>query len=403
MRIHFINRFFYPDHSATSQILSDLAFHLAARGETVHVITSRLSYEDPSTVLAASDDVRGVRICRVATTRFGRAKLFGRALDYVSFHLAAGWAAWRSVRRGDILVAKTDPPLISVVAMVVARLRGARLVNWLQDIFPEVATTLGVPVGQGFVGSATATLRDASLRAAHYNVVLGDRMAELLDRRGIARDRIVIIPNWADDNAIVPIAASSNALSREWGLTGKFVVGYSGNLGRVHEFGTILDAAALLKDDPRILFLFVGSGAQSDTVRRKVAERDLKNFVFYPYQPRERLPWSLGAASLHLVTLRPDMEGLIVPSKFYGIAAAGRPVAFVGDDNGEIAQIVRRHDCGDSFNVGDATGLASYIRKLADAPQEVNRLGENARAALDAHYSQATAMKKWEAMLSTIS
>ena len=402
MRIHFINRFFFPDHSATSQILTDLAFHLAQKGDTVSVITSRLFYEDPTAILPSSEYINGVHVRRIATTRFGRDRLLGRALDYVSFHFSAGWAAWRTVRRGDILVAKTDPPLISVVAMAVARLRGARLVNWIQDVFPEVATTLGVGIGQGLLGTVSAAMRDASLRAARCNVVLGERMADLLVQRGIARERIVTIPNWADDVVIVPIISAVNELAADWGLTGKFVVGYSGNLGRVHEFGTILDAARILKDDSRIVFLFVGSGAQSEAVKREVAERNLRNFVFRPYQPRERLSWSLGASNLHLVSLRPDMEGLIVPSKFYGVAAAGRPVAFVGDKNGEIAQIVRRHDCGASFAVGDAGGLASYIRKLADEPEEAARLGTNARAALDANYSQAKAMQKWEIMLSTI-
>jgi colanic acid biosynthesis glycosyl transferase WcaI len=399
MRLVFVNRFFHPDHSATSQLLTDLAFHFAAQGVAVRVITSRLRYDDASAMLPALEETCGVTISRVWSTRFGRGNLRGQAIDYLSFYFSAGWMTARLLRSGDVLIAKTDPPLLSILAMAVARLRGAKLVNWLQDIFPEVAGALRVRIGRGRLGTWTAALRDCSLRAAQVNVVLGERMAELLWRRGIPKERISIIHNWADDQAIVPVESAANPLIDEWGLSGRFVVGYSGNLGRVHEFDTILEAAALLQHDRQVVFLFVGSGAQSSMVEAEVSRRGLDNFVFRPYQPRERLSFSLGAATLHLVSLRPAMEGLIVPSKFYGIAAAGRPTAFIGDRDGEIGRMLRRHNCGQSFAVGDASGLAEFIRALASDPSEVRCLGRNARHALEANYSQANAFKAWEEML----
>lgn len=402
MAVYFVNRFFYPDHSATSQMLSDLAFHLARCGVSVCVITSRLRYDDPSAMLAPCEKIRGVDIRRVATTRFERGNLLGRTFDYLSFYFSAAWVALRLVRRGDVLVAKTDPPLIAVAAMAVAWLRGARLINWLQDVFPEVAGALGLRVGRGRIGALIAAVRDGSLRAARCNVVLGERMAESIEKRGIPRGRIAIIPNWSDDRAVVPVAASANPLVTDWGLAGKFVVGYSGNLGRAHEFGTMLDAAGLLQDDSRVIFLVIGSGARLGQVKDEVAQRGLRNFMFQPYQPREQLAFSLGAADLHLVTLQPALEGLIVPSKFYGIAAAGRPAAFIGNQNGEIARILRRHDCGSSFSVGDHRGLADYIRALSRDRDEVLRLGRNGRAALEANYSQARAFEAWEKILGIV-
>ena len=398
-RIVFINRYFYPDHSATSQMLSDLAFFLAESGREVCVVASRQRYDFPDAWLASREMVRGVEVHRVRTTRFGRANLVGRALDYLTFYLSAAWVAFRLVRHGDVVVAKTDPPLISLVAMIVSKLRGAHLVNWLQDVFPEVAGALGMRLGRGRIGALIAAVRDCSLRAARCNVVLGERMAESVERRGIPRERIAVIPNWADDRVIVPVAASANPLVTDWGLAGKFVAGYSGNLGRAHEFGTILDAAGLLQDDSRVIFLVIGSGARLGQVKDEVAQRGLGNFVFQPYQPREQLAFSLGAADLHLVTLQPALEGLIVPSKFYGIAAAGRPVAFIGDKDGEIARIVCKYDCGRSFSVGDSAGLAAYVRALAQDRGEVARLGGNARAALESNFSQAKAFDAWEKVL----
>ena len=147
-RIFFLNRFFYPDHSATSQILGDLAFYLAERGHAVHVFTSRQRYDDPSAQLPAAESVDGVAIHRLSTTQFGRGALVGRGFDYFSFYAAM----WRSVlawtEPGDIVVAKTDPPLLGVPVMQAVGRRGLHLVNWLQDLYPEVASNLGVPVCQ---------------------------------------------------------------------------------------------------------------------------------------------------------------------------------------------------------------------------------------------------------------
>src|ERR1039458_3321864 len=139
MRVIFLNRYFYPDHSATSQMLSDLAFFLAGAGHAVCVVTSCQRYDDAAAVLPARELIDGVEVHRVRTTRFRRDKLVGRAARYATFYLAAGWRLWRIARAGDVIVAKTDPPLISVVAALVARGRGAPVGNSAQDVFPAVA------------------------------------------------------------------------------------------------------------------------------------------------------------------------------------------------------------------------------------------------------------------------
>jgi len=149
MKIVFLNRYFFPDHSATSQLLSDLTFHLASQGREVHVITSRQLYDEPDTPLLSKEVVNGVMVQRVWTSRFGRGSLPGRALDYLTFYLSTLFALLRTVSRGDIVVAKTDPPLLSLVVAPVAWLKGARLVNWLQDVFPEVAGAVGMVWARG--------------------------------------------------------------------------------------------------------------------------------------------------------------------------------------------------------------------------------------------------------------
>ncbi len=395
MKTIFINRFFHPDHSATSQMLSDLAFGLATQGHEIHVITSRQRYDNPAADLPPDEAINGVRIHRVRTPRFGRGNLLGRALDYLGFYVAASTRLLRLARRDDVIVAKTDPPLISVPAALVARLRGARLINWLQDLFPEVARALGV---RGLPYGALTALRDWSLRRAEHNVVIGERMAGLLRDRGIPPGQIHLIPNWADGEAIRPVAAADNPLRRDWQLDDKFVVGYSGNLGRAHEFDTILQAATLLAEEPHIRFLFIGDGAQAQRVREAATTHCLDNILFRPYQPRERLHLSLSASDVHLVVLRPELEGLIVPSKYYGIAAAGRPAIFIGDTGGEIARILQDSESGYAVKSGDATGLAGVIRTLDDAGKR-EALGRRAREHFERHNRFPIALQRWRELL----
>ena len=397
MKIVFLNRYFHPDHSATSQMLSDLAFHLARQGRLVHVIASRQRYDDAAAALAPFELVHGVAVHRVWSTCFGRDRLPGRALDYLSFILSAALRLVRLLRRGDVVVAKTDPPLISVPAAFVARLRGAHLVNWLQDLFPETAGRLGLRLAAGPLGTCMRGWRNLSLRLAQVNVVVGERMRSVIE--GLAPGSAEVIHNWADASAIRPIAHDANPLRVPWGLEGKFVIGYSGNMGRAHEFRTVLDAITCLRREPGIVFLFIGDGSQRGLLEQVAEARGLTNVMFRPYQSRSTLSESLSAADVHLVSLRPELEGLVVPSKFYGVAAAGRPVIFVGDPAGELARLITGQGCGLVVAAGDAAALAGTIRSLRDDPARVAAMGHAARHLLETRFDQRIAMRRWADVL----
>lgn len=406
MRLIFLNRFFWPDLSATSQMLSDLAFGLASAepARDVLVITSRLCYDDPARTLPANEQAQGVRIVRVWTSRFGRAFLPGRAIDYLTFYVSAALMLARMARRGDVVIIKTDPPLLSLVAHPVARLKGARVVNWLQDIYPEVAQALGVARGPlGLVARLLKPLRDASLRRADANVVLGRRMAARVHSAAPRHRAIVDIPNWADGAIIKPVPHAANALRTSWGLADAFVVAYSGNLGRAHETATLLTAMDAVERMPapsqRIVWLFIGGGAQFEALKTEAARRGLRNILFQPYQPRERLAESLSVADVHLISLQPALEGLIVPSKLYGILAAGRAALFIGDAEGEVARVLAEHACGATVGIGEGQALAQRLAAWSEEPSQVAAMGGNARAAFEAHYDKAFALTRWQALI----
>jgi glycosyltransferase involved in cell wall biosynthesis len=402
MRIIFINRFFSPDHSATSQLVSDLAFFLAGRGHAVAAITSRLRYDGPDASLKPCERVRGVEVHRVWSSRFGRSFLPGRAIDYLTFYLSTAWRLWRVARAGDVIVAKTDPPLVSVAGGWVAGRRGARLVNWVQDLFPEVAVALGIGMNRGPLTNLLARARDASLRKAVANVAIGEGMRRRLLGLGADEGRVHVIHNWSDDERIRPLPAEPNPLRTEWGLEHRFVVGYSGNLGRAHEHGTLLAAAEALRGERDIVFLFIGGGTCMERLRVEAGARGLSNLIFRPYQPVERLGESLAVPDVHLVVLRPEMEGLVVPSKFYGIAAAGRPAVYVGDRAGEIAALLTEGQAGLVVAQGDGEALAGAILGLRGDAALRERMGRNARALCVARFSRRAALEQWEALLEAV-
>jgi glycosyltransferase involved in cell wall biosynthesis len=232
-------------------------------------------------------------------------------------------------------------------------------------------------------------------------------MAERLGKEGAQASRIAIIPNWANGDLVRPIDALNNPLRKDWGLDGKFVAGYSGNLGRVHELDAIIEAMAELADtglteDRPIAFLFIGGGALYPRLHREIARRGWTNVQFQPHQPAEQLAESLSVPDIHLISLRPEFEGLVVPSKLYGILAAGRPALFIGDKDGEVARLLRQADCGITVHPSEGKALAKHIADLAMDPLRVAAMGQRARSAFEMHFDKAISLAEWMRCLAAV-
>ena len=282
-------------------------------------------------------------------------------------------------------------------------MRGARVVPWVQDLYPEIAVAFGMKAAGGPVGAVLRALRNWSFRRSEWVVAIGDLMAERIAAMGVRRDRIAIIPNWSNDVDITPAPTRSPELRRDWGIDrDAFVLEYSGNLGRAHEYDTVLGAARLLSARADIVFLFIGGGHMSEQLAGKVAAAGLSNFRFAPYQPRERLSESLGAGDAHWVSLRPEFEGLVVPSKVFGICAAARPVIAVCAAEGELPRLLPPGTACLTVVPGDARGLANAILLLADDRARGEAIGTAARAALERDYSKARAFERWATLLDDI-
>jgi glycosyltransferase involved in cell wall biosynthesis len=298
----------------------------------------------------------------------------------------------------------TDPPLIGIPALLIAKLRGARCIHWLQDIFPEVAERLGV-LRSRHLSFLLKGMRNWSLRHGDGSVVIGKSMAALLV--SATAHPPYVIPNWAlEERAAGDEYLDSSAthpLRVIWALENALVVGYSGNMGRAHQLNDLVGAAISLRNQRHLRFLLIGEGAQKAALEARVREAALTNVLFRPYQPRSRLRESLTLPDIHIVSLDAQLEGTIVPSKFAGVVAMGRPVIWIGSSLGEIGTMVREYECGIVVPPGDEIALSRTIAGLcedfANGGARLKSMSANSSRLWNARFRRDQALGAWATVI----
>jgi glycosyltransferase involved in cell wall biosynthesis len=391
-----LNQYYAPDEAATSQLLTDLGAGLASAGHDVKAICGRRSYADPAKRYAARELIDGVEVRRAWMTGFGRNSGLGRIVDYLTF-LAGACRLLLASRRPDLVISLSTPPMVSTLGWLAARLRGARSFYWVMDVYPDLAFELGVLKQGSPAGRLFAAITRMTLRRSDAVVALGESMAARLRSAGVARP--ATIHNWADELAIGPGEGGEDDLRSRWGWQDRFVVQYSGNMGLAHEFDTVLEAASLLSDRPSVLFAFIGDGPRRKEVEEEVRRRGLQNVRFKPYVPRKMLCGSLKAGDLHIVTLRRRMPGLLVPSKIYGILAAGRPTLYVGPADGEVFDIIASGRCGVRADNGDAEAVAREILRYERSEELREEQGRRARKLFEERFTKEHGLNAFKRLI----
>jgi glycosyltransferase involved in cell wall biosynthesis len=384
VKICFFNRSYWPDQAATGQLLTELAEDLVAgHGCEVSVVAGRAlnGRERGRAGLrpVATEERNGVRILRANGTALPRHRFVGRASNYLTYFVSACVATWM-LGPQDIVVSLTDPPILGLAALRTARRAGARFVFLCEDVFPDVAVLLD-DFRNETVNRMLDRINRYLLREADAIVALGDRMKQrLVEEKGADPARIHVIHNWADCQAITP-KSKDNAFARANDLTDRFVLMHSGNVGLSQNLDLLIEAAARLTSRERLVIAIVGDGARRRTLEAMVRSRGLANVRFFPYQAKEQLDDSFATADAFLVSLKPGLEGYIVPSKVYGILASGRPFVAAVDPSCEAAAIVREHHCGAIAAPDEPDALVASIVALCDDPAAARAMGENARRA----------------------
>jgi len=319
----------------------------------------------------------GVDVFRARGSRLSKRRFAGRFTNYMTYFASACLAGMR-LDRPDLIVALTDPPIIGLAACLASRRYGVPFVMSYRDVFPEVARLL-----EDFhIESVNAILQRVNrFLVAHADrvIALGESMRRrLIDGKGAEPRKTVVIPDWADCEAIVP-SPKRNAFSEAHGLADKFVVMHAGNLGLSQNLESVVGAAAYLLDLPDLVLVFVGEGVKKPALQVIARDRGLANVRFLPYQPKSDLSNTFAAADCFVVSLIVGLSGFIVPSKLYGILAAGRPYVAAMERDSEAVRIAEQEGCGLVADPGSPESLAGQIRAMYVNRDVTRQMGERAR------------------------
>ena len=414
-----VNQSFWPDIVATAQQAHDLAKYLSAEGNQVTVVASRSLYGKRGARLDRRQRVDGIDIRRVSFNIFDKRGLLSRAIDYVRFNIAAAWAVL-SLPRHDVVICLTTPPFIALLGTMLKRAKGTKFVFWTMDLYPDLPVAAGIIRRGGLLHRVLASIDRFCLLRADKIVTLGRCMRDRIIAKGIQAERIEMINPWSDPEEIpdLPVRrlemavgapathgstgqvpCGPNPFRTEWGLGDRFVIQYSGNFGLGHDTETVFGAMLRMKDDDGIRWLIVGDGVMRPAVEAFVQRHEIRNVVLKPYQPRSRLGTLITLGDVHLVLMVPEFQGVILPSKLYGVLAAGRPAIFVGPEGSEISHIIKEGPCGVVVPNRDVKGLVRVIEEIRRDPALGLALGNRGRRSLEARYSIHHACKAWSTLI----
>jgi glycosyltransferase involved in cell wall biosynthesis len=376
MRVLLVNQTFYPDNAASAQHLLDVALALKDQGCEVTVLSGRAGYLNGQ-LHAAAEIYHGITIKRVWPFAVRCQNKFFRILSAAAANIAFIVQLLR-LRGFERTVALTSPPMVSTFASFAARLQRSVFVYWVLDLNPDQAIQAGWLKQGSLAAVVLEWIAVKTLKSARVIVVPDVYMRARLLGKGIAGDKIEVVPIWALQNSPQQ-EESEKALRTRYGLRNKFVVMYSGNHSVCHPLTTLLEAGLKLRDED-IVFLFIGNGARSREVAEFKLRHGLENIIQLPYQDRSELACYLAVADLHVVIMGEAFVGIVHPSKVYGILAAGRPFVYIGPRHGPMADIVQKLDPALTVLHGQVDELTRLIKEFRlRSQEEILSLREHAR------------------------
>lgn len=385
-RLWVVSELYYPEETSTGYFLTRIAEGLASDLD-VRVIAAQPSYSQRGTLAPRYERRNGTIIHRIWATHFNKDNLVLRLLNLITFSSSVILFALWHFRKGDQALVVTNPPTVSLILGPLLRWKRVEGTLLVHDVYPEFL------VATGFLNSGSALHRllqalfDASYRQFLKVVVLGRDMLDIVSQKTGDRECVSIIPNWGDTDEVFPYDKASNPFRQENGLSGKFVVQFSGNIGRSHDIELVLATAKKLQLNERIIFVFVGYGGKSELVR-EASRRGHANLVFLDRQPREKLGQMLASSDVTVISFVEGMYGLSVPSRMYNIMAAGVPILASAHPQSELGLVVEEEKAGWVIEEPSVSALSDLIEVLASTDNdEAAERGQFARNAAEQRYS----------------
>ena len=399
MFITLLTDHFHPDISSGGRLLSELAADIVLRGDQVNVITSNVARNTVEEGVI-NNSYQGVKINRVYSSSFNRTKLIGRLINEISFCFAVFFhTLFKS--KIDLIVCISSPPFLPFFAMALSKLRRKPWVYVVMDVYPDIAVNLGLLKKDSLIVKVWDKVFNGVLKASTRIVVLGRCMQDIIQLKlGEKNVPIDIIHNWSNSKTMYPITQLTNPFFKDHPeLINKFIIQYSGNLGRFQDFETILSAATHLINEERICFMIVGEGYRRKWLLEEIDKRRLTNVRLYPFQSQSDLIYSLNVADIALITLESGAEGLGVPSKFYPILAVGKPIIALMKQTSEVAMIINEYELGTVINQGDVLGLYNAIHEFVNNVGELNDMSVRARKLFLERFDNHIAFKSYRKSL----
>jgi colanic acid biosynthesis glycosyl transferase WcaI len=401
-RVWYLSELYYPEDSATGYYVTKTAEALAAT-HNVSVLCAQPTYRARGTKAPAYEILNNVHVYRCAATALNKDVLTFRLLNLLTISVSLFFKAVRSIRQGDLVLVVTNPPTLPFVAFLACKLRRARLILRIEDVYPDAM----IAAGMVRPGSVIVRMLNFMHRSLYRNVdrviVLGRDMLQLVRKKLQQNDgHVSIITHWADCGEITPLKRNENLLLQKHGLTDKFVVQYSGNMGRTHDLEGLVQCARMLEPEHDIHFLFIGTGAKEMSLRRATQELGLKNVTILPPQPRADLAQSLNACDLAIISFVEGMAGVSVPSRMYNILAAGKPIVAVAEADSELSLVVQEEHVGWLVQPASPEKTAQAVREAFSNPGLLSEMSKRARALVLRDYTQMQIVGKIEGLLDSV-
>lgn len=395
-KILLISQVFYPDEVSTANLFTNLCSVLEEDGVNVEVWCSQPSYtvlkKQPSRIT-----LNGIEIFFLASTNFPKTNLSGRLLNYFTFTISVILKLLFSKEKTPVFT-HTTPPSLGIIISLICSVKNRKFVYILLDVFPEGLIRLGKASKKNVLIKLWQRLFRLSLKKSTKVIVIGRDMKEWIDVFcPEALKRIEYIPLWQDDKLIFPTEYTKNEFIIGNDLTDKFVIQYSGNMGLWNEMTTVGEAVSKnLKD---IVFMFVGGGMRKKELMDAIENDSRENMIMLPFQPNDSFNTIINACHVGLVTMRSKMEGMAVPSKVYGIMAAGIPVIALVPETSEIAYIVTEENCGFVIAPGNINEFIKAICILKSDRNLRKRMGQNSRLAFEKKYSTRKVAERYRMLI----